>query len=539
MNFIDAIREWSELLGRPHVVTDEGALEPYARSTLPSAPRPRAVVLPGSAEDVAGTVAIASRHGIPLYPISRGKNSGYGDACPVTVDQVVVDLGRMNRILDVDRRLAYAVIEPGVTQGQLSAHLRDKGIPLMLDCTGAGPDASIVGNILERGFGHTPYGNRTQTICGMEIVLADGRVLKTGFGHYDGAQSRHVFPYGIGPWIDGLFTQSNLGIVTSIGIWLMPKPECFTFFSCFIDRHEDLGPVIEHLRPLRLNGTLRSIVHIGNDLRLIQSKMTYPRERTGGVVPLPDEVRRSIRAEQKLGAWVAAGGLYGTKGQVREAKRAIGAALRGPGRKLVFIDEGKLALGRRVAGLLSWTSWGRTLESQLRAVQPVIELNQGKPSGHFLAGAYWRNRKGLSVDAGSQRDLRADNCGMIWLSPVLPMTGEAALELLGLVGPIFARHGFDLPVTLSMVNERALGAVLTICFDKDDPDESQRATACYDEAFAAVVDAGYLPYRAGIQSMAHLGRRSSVFWDFIAELKTAADPKGVLAPGRYQPGPIG
>src|SRR3546814_5448318 len=105
---------------------------------------------------------------------------GYGGACPGTAGTVILDLSRMNRIREVDPALAYAVIEPGVTQGQLSEHLRAQGIALWPDCTGAGPDTSIVGNILDRGFGHTPYGNRAQYISGLEIVLADGRVLRTG-----------------------------------------------------------------------------------------------------------------------------------------------------------------------------------------------------------------------------------------------------------------------------------------------------------------------------------------------------------------------
>ena len=67
-----------------------------------------------------------------------------GSACAVQEGQVIVDLSRMNRILEVNEDLAYAVIEPGVTQIQLFNYLKEKKLALWLDCTGSGPEASIV-----------------------------------------------------------------------------------------------------------------------------------------------------------------------------------------------------------------------------------------------------------------------------------------------------------------------------------------------------------------------------------------------------------
>src|SRR3546814_6231657 len=80
--------------------------------------------MPATQAEVVAAVKTAAQHCVPLYPISRGKSWGYGDACPVTAGNVILDLSRMNRIREVDPALAYAVIEPGVTQGQLSEHLR-------------------------------------------------------------------------------------------------------------------------------------------------------------------------------------------------------------------------------------------------------------------------------------------------------------------------------------------------------------------------------------------------------------------------------
>src|SRR3546814_19198354 len=95
------------------------------------------------------------------------------------------------------------------------------------------------------------------------------------------ARSSHLFPYGIGPALDGLFVQSSLGIVTAIGIWLMPEPEAYSFFICSLERDEDIAAFVDDLRPLRLDGTVRSVIHLGNDLRVISGGVRAEDRRVG------------------------------------------------------------------------------------------------------------------------------------------------------------------------------------------------------------------------------------------------------------------
>ena len=89
----------------------------------------------------------------------------------------------MNRIHEVNVELAYAVVEPGVSQGQLYEYLEEHETGLCLDCTGAGRGASLVGNALDRGFGHTRYGDHFATACGLEgrtAILALGEKGSSG-----------------------------------------------------------------------------------------------------------------------------------------------------------------------------------------------------------------------------------------------------------------------------------------------------------------------------------------------------------------------
>ena len=532
----EALRRWCDALGPDCVDTTPDTLDRYARTTLPHGNRALAVVRPGGLDDVLTVVTIANAERVPLYPISCGKNWGYGDSCPPTAGQVILDLGRMNRILEVDEELAYAVIEPGVTQGQLSEYLQKHGHKLILDCTGAGPDASIVGNILERGAGHTPYGNRIQFVSGFEIVLGDGRVMRTGFGHFPGARSTAVFPCGPGPFLDGLFTQSNMGIVTKVALWLMPEPETFTQFICIVDREDDLGGVVDAMRRLRLQGAVRSIVHIGNDMRMISSSMTYPKERADGRVPLPPDLRATLQKEVGVGDWVVSGGLYGSRAQVAAAANLVRTALRGPGRRLIMLDRAKLGTAAWLSRLIRPRRFGEALAARVRRAQQLVNLHLGVPTGAFLSGAYWRHREGLPDGFPDRADPAQDGCGMLWLSPVLPQTGAAVRELLDIVKPIFREHGFDHLMTLASVNERAMDGVLTIAFDRHDAEETRRASACYQALFEAVFSAGFVPYRVAVGSMSALFEQGSPeHWETVAAIKRALDPNMIIAPGRYAP----
>ena len=523
-----AVPRWSRVIGDENVSDDDATLSQYARTCIGNGPRSVVIIRPGSAEEVPTVVQIAAEHGVPIYPVSRGKNWGYGSACPVTEGQAILDLSRMNRIVEVNSELAYAVVEPGVSQQQLYEKLRRDGDMLMSDVTGAGPDASIVGNILERGFGHTPYGNRFAHTCGMEVVLADGRVLNTGFGAFERCQSDRVFPWGIGPWLDGLFTQSNFGIVTKLGIWLMPRPPVCQAFGFRVYQSDRLGEVITTLRRLKMSGVFRSNVHIANDLRVLSARMRYPWHLTNKT-PLPDDIRRKLREDTALGAWNILGGLYGTKESVAASRKALRRAFRGLA-SVKFFDRRRISQLNVATSLLSRLGLGKYLQETLRSVSNVFDLINGTPSTDHLNGVAWRSRLPLSDGPVDPRDH-----GSYWLSPVLPMTAEACQHILSLAEPVFYRHKLEPLMTFTTVNERALCCVMNISFDKARQDESEDAEACYEELFSLLTGSGYIPYRAGIHSMNKLANGSNEFWDVCQQLKSTLDPENIIAPGRYQP----
>ncbi len=527
---LDAIRA---VVGEPHVHRSPDALGHYARTTGTTGTTPTAIVCPESTEQVQRIVRIAARHRLPLYPISRGRNFGYGDANAPTPGQVIVDMQRMNRIVTVNDDLAYCVIEPGVTQGQLADHLQQHFPDLMMDCTGAGRDASLVGNTLDRGFGHTPYGDHFLHTCGMKVVLADGSVLDTGFDAFANARSGRVYRYGVGPFLDGLFCQSNCGIVTEIGLWLMPRPEAFCAFFFSVDREDDLERVVGRLAPLRRSDILKSAIHIGNDLRILSSKLTYPYDRTDGQMPLPDAVRCQLRQEHGLGLWMGAGSIEGPADIVKATKRQIRKALAPI--KPIFIDEKRYARANSLVSLLNRFGIAQSLAGRLAAIRPALDLMQGIPTDEPLGGACWRLPQPLEPDFNDPLDTDA---GLMWVSPVLPMTGEDVRRVVDLVEPIYARHGFECPITFTLINQRAIIAITNIFFDKSDPTQAAAAEACYDELITALIQAGYPPYRTGPRCYPKLQKHAPELFQLSGRIKSLLDPQNILSPGRYiEPAP--
>src|SRR5918911_221876 len=85
-----------------------------------------------------------------FYPGGRGKNWGYGSGVPPADGCVLLDLSRMNRIVDYDERLGYITVEPGVTFRQAYDFLRAQNSMLLLSLTGGSPDSSLIGNTMER-----------------------------------------------------------------------------------------------------------------------------------------------------------------------------------------------------------------------------------------------------------------------------------------------------------------------------------------------------------------------------------------------------
>lgn len=522
----NALAEWISILGTRGVLTREAELAQAATATFATAQKIPAILRPRNVSQVQACLRIATRYHVAVYPISTGKNWGYGSKVPVEDNSVLLDLGEMRAILDFNESLGYVTIEPGVTQAQLFEFLKQRHSKLWMDATGSSPACSVIGNTLERGFGHTPYGDHFAHICSLEVVLPNGELLQTGLPVEMAAAP--VYRPGIGPSLEGLFVQSNLGVVTKMTLWLMPAPEYFEAF--FFTSHDEngLGPIVDALRHLKMNGTLRSAIHIANDYKIIAGIQQYPWEEMRGRTPLQPKDMRGFRKRLKIGAWGGSGALYGTRAQVAEARRLLKLALKQKVDRLHFLNNTLLKSATRFSRtfhLLTRIDLRRTLS----LVRPVYGLMQGIPTDRSLSSAYWRKRN----PPPPSPDPDADLCGLLWFAPVAPAEATHVKQITAIASPVLLKHGFEPGLSFTLLTERALVCVISITYDREVPREDERAATCYGQLVESLTSAGYAPYRLGIQSM-DLMRLNKPAASLVQTLKQAVDSAHILSPGRYE-----
>jgi 4-cresol dehydrogenase (hydroxylating) flavoprotein subunit len=357
-------------LGNDNVQVGQAALDHYDRATYGTDPSVLGVLRPQNVAQVSAVARLCQKHGVPFYALSTGKNWGYGSASPARPG-VAVDLRGMKAIRLFNEKLGYVRVEPGVTLEQLYVFLQAQGGRFWLDPTGSSPECSIIGNTLERGFGHTPYADHAAHACALEVVLPGGDVIETGFGAFGAVKAKHVYAPGLGPSIDGLFYQGSFGIVTAMTVWLMPAPERTCAFFIGLKLSHEYPALVDALRPLRLSGRLSSAIHLANSYRVLPSFTRFPWE----AVPNGGPLRGQALAEQQqrfgVLAWHGSGAIYGSAGDVREGRRALRHALRGLDARLIFIGDARLALLQRMKPLLARLGAGR-LARQVDLLKPAF-----------------------------------------------------------------------------------------------------------------------------------------------------------------------
>lgn len=495
-DFAGAIKAMRGVVGNEWVFGDPDAVMPWGKTYIPDPDGrhvPLGAVCPRTVEEVQEIVRIANKYKQPIWPISTGKNMGYGMAAPATPGQIVLDLKRMNRILEVDADLGTCLVEPGVTYQQLKDYLDDNNIPLWIDVPTVGPIASPVGNTLDRGVGYTPYGEHFTFQCGMEVVLPNAEILRTGMGSIEGSTAWQAFKWGYGPYVDGLFTQSNFGIVTKMGMWLMPRPPVYKPFMIRHDNMADVPKIIEAMRPLRVSSLVANC-----NLMMSASYQLAMFKRRNEIVPdgqpLDDASVKKAAKANGLGMWNTYFALYGTEQTVAAIEPIIRAQLTASGGEVLTAAE---------MGDNPWFHHHATL----------------------MEG-------GLNLDEIGLLRWRGAGGGLAWFAPVAAAKGAEAEGQTKLAREILDKHGFDYTAAYA-IGWRDLHHIIALLYDKSDPEQEKKADACYKDLVTTFGKKGWASYRTGVNSMELVAQQyGQTNRDFNKLLKNAIDPNGVIAPGK-------
>ncbi len=516
-----AVFAFKNIVGAGNTVTDEESLA-LVRANIGDFKRKiPALVRPANVCELREIMRIANDAGTKVYPISKGKNWGLGSKNPVTDGCVVLDLGRMDKIRALDTVHGYAIVEPGVTQVQLYDKL--KGTGFIFDATGSAQSTSILGNALDRGVGY--HKSRADEITGLEVVLANGDVFKTGFGHFDGARADHLYRHGVGPDLTGLFLQSNLGIVTALGIQLIPEREKHVAVKIGIEDELDFGEFVDRLARLRRMEVIETAFHLANkDRGLISiAPAIYDYLRSKANLNHEEAMQGVKSAVRRIGlsAWSAIGGVMGTKGEVDEKVYAIRREMSGFA-DVKVLDERKI----RLLGLMP----GHSAKVIAYALNELYGLTRGVPTNVALGSVYWPVSQSEEAQNG---DPDHSDCGLLYCLPMIPAAGIDAAEVIRTTREVCGSLGFVPYVTMNFASAGALECVINIAYRKNESQRATSARACIDLLQDKLVSEGYYPYRVDIDRMPKLIESSDQFWRVVKSLKDTLDPKGIIAPGRY------
>jgi len=447
---------------------------------------PLGVALPADVDELSTVVKAAAQGDFALWVLPN--NTGNGGLIGAAERNVVLlDLSRLNKILDVNTKAGHALVEPGVSYQQLHDHLQANKLGLWVDCDRNGLN-SISGSICARDYGYTPYGDHLMMQCGMEVMLADGSLVRTGMGALPKSNTWQLFKYGFGPYIDGLFTQSNLGIVTKIGLWLMPEPSAYHPFMVTLPKTTDLAAAVEIMRPMKIN------LIIGNTVMISSAQMDaapyHSREEflNGGAVDLP-----SLNDKLSLGPWNLYGALYGIPKNVELLWSMVEPAL---------------------AGIEGSTIYTREQRPNDKVWENREKMMRGVPSQTMAGVNKWQ---------GS---------ATIELAVTAPLAGEDAMSVHQITSTVLSAHGFDYLSEFALA-WRSLKNRIYLPFEHNDDVSLKAAEECARELVAKLAAEGYgvTHTSTGHLDIALGAYRHGGMAELRSRLKTALDPDGVLAPG--------
>jgi (+)-pinoresinol hydroxylase len=514
-DWASALKQFGDVVGAQWVFTSDEDVALYRDAYSPFWGEPEerlvsAAVAPDTTEQVSQIVKIANRYRIPLFAISTGKNLGYGGSAGNISGTVIVDLKRMNRVIEVDDERYFAIVEPGVAYFDLYRHIQDRQLKVWIDCPDPGW-GSVVGNSLDHGVGYTygAYRDHFHSHSGLEVVMPNGEIVRTGMGALPDSKTWGEYRYGFGPTIDGLFAQGNVGIVTKMGFHLLPAPEAYQTSAVSVPKRRDLIPLVKIVNELEYSGAI-GMPQYGSPL----GGFGPPNPALAALLNRPanpsDEELDQYAAQQNRPYWRCELQWYGPASVIATQMEHAKARLRTiPG--ATFTD-------------------GPLLQFPLTAEQldRVHKVAIGVP-----------NMAIFSIGARSPLNPSPSD-GHLWFSPVIPKSGEAILEAQRVFMDVFRQMGmpslttpFSTPATWM---HRAFVFIMGFPVYRNNSAQNKRTRDVFERLIKVAAEHGWGEYRTppAFQDavMSTYNFNNNALLRVHETIKDALDPNGIIAAGR-------
>jgi hypothetical protein len=325
-------------------------------------------------------------------------------------------------------------------------------------------------------MGFIPTGVHHEHIAGLEIVLADGDVVRTGQFGMTGSPTAHLTRLSFGPTIDGLFLQSNLGIVTKMGIHMTPQPQAYMACSFDMPELDDIARIVDVFGALRRGGVLPTVVYV---FSIIEWTAIFKKrhEWWAGEGPIPDWRVKEIQEELDTGFWTVKFGLYGPRGIIQAHYDEVSRVV-----------EKECPTGR-IRNTLFVPEDGQELLEATSVPLPHGGMFVGVPSMWSIPMVdYYNPKEGGGVGAHGA------------YSPIIPLDGQTVLSWVKAAKQVYESNGFDLLCDFFM-HERHAVFVCMLCFDKTNAVQRAATTKIFHGLFEAGSKRGFAKYRSHINHM--------------------------------------
>lgn len=499
-------QELQSVIHPEQLILDDNAIKKIEKNTLGVQSCVGAIVKPLGTEEVQKIVVLAQKYQVHLYPISTGCNWGLGSAMPKSKRSLVMDLSSMNKVLNFDDTTGIITIQPGVTQGMLRAFLDSKNAHFMSSITGAGPNTSVVGNLLDKGLGIT--GSSVQYVRAIECVLPDGSVYNDGKNPLCKEVISPAIRVGLGPLLDGLFVQCDFAIITALTIALAHQPKYVSTIYIKANNEEAFSKTIE-------------VYHAYN---AIHGHGHFAPGRWSKNLLTPDSID-----EYSYSTIIASS----DKMLHRSRKKALRRIVKNAGLSMISVDDTHIRLAQKIFSFSPIRKRLGKLGKFVDLLSMAVSYTQGYPNEQSLQEQY----ELLQIDIPENKplELARDGVGFIWYIVLFPATAENLLAFKDLVYNAAKKHNIKTDPRFHVLPYKSdtLAGLARALFDLNDPLACKEAHAFYHELLEQGLAKGFVPHRVPIPVMQSLVNTNNPYWAILKKIKNVLDPKNIIAPDKF------